>query len=315
MIVSLLPWGLSYIPAIEEATGERITEFSAREDAMTALPEADIVITLGGAPLLDEAMLAVCRRLKLVLSLSAGVEKLPMTALHERDIAVCNTKGAHAATIAEFVLGGMLAFSHHFPEFYRNQSTSRWQTFFSGEDLEGRTLAVIGTGHIGRELARKAKAFDMTVIGLRRHVRPEAFFDEIHAIGALREVLPRADYVVLATPLTDETYHLLGAEEFAAMKKNAVFINIARGDTVDEAALIGALREKRLGCALLDVFHTEPLPADSPLWTMNNVIVTPHNAGLSYNSERKTIRLLCDNILRFRRGQPLINQIAKGEAY
>jgi phosphoglycerate dehydrogenase-like enzyme len=315
MIVSLLNWDTPYIPAIEEITGERITVCRTRAAAMEALPEADIALTLGGAPLLDEDMLNAGRKLKLVLSLSAGIEKLPLHALHERNIAVCNTKGAHAVTIAEFVLGGMLAFSHHFPDFYKNQSMSRWQTFFSGDDLEGQTLLVIGTGNIGREIARKAKAFDMTVVGLRRHAGPEEYFDEIREIGALRAVLPRADFVVVATPLTDETYHLLGAEEFLRMKKSAVLINIARGDTVDEEALIGALRENRLGGAVLDVFHTEPLPEDSPLWTMDNVIVTPHNAGLSYNSERKTIESLSGNILRFRQGLPLVNRIKRGEMY
>ena len=315
MIVSLLNWDLPYITAIEEAIGEHITECPTRADALKALPDADIVLTLGGAPLLDAAMLEVCGKLKLVLSLNAGIEKLPLQALHERDIAVCNTKGAQAGTIAEFVLGGMLALAHHFPAFYKNQSEARWQTFFSGDNLEGRTLAVLGTGSIGREIARKAKAFDMAVLGLRRHDGPVDYFDEIHTIGSLRQVLPRADFVVVATPLTEETYHLLGAEELGCMKQSAVLINIARGDTVDEAALIDALREKRLGGAVLDVFHTEPLPKDSPLWTMDNVLVTPHNAGPSSNSERKLIENLCANIRRFRRGLPLINRINKGGLY
>jgi D-2-hydroxyacid dehydrogenase (NADP+) len=315
MIVSLLIWDTPYIKAIEDSLGEKITECRTREAALKMLPEADIIITLGGAPLLTEELLAVCSKLKLVLSVSAGVEKLPLKALHERGVAVCNTKGAHAVTIAEFVLGGMLAFAHHFPMFYRNQTTSRWKTVFAGDDLEGQTLLVVGTGAIGREIGKKAKAFDMTVLGLRRHPAPEEYFDEVHALPALHDLLPRADYVVLAAPLTDGTYHLMGAEEFRRMKSSAVFINISRGDTADEEALIAALREKRIGGAVLDVFHTEPLPEQSPLWALENVLVTPHNAGPSYNSERKTVEILCDAIARFRKGEPLPNQIKKGEMY
>ncbi|SHI01420.1 Phosphoglycerate dehydrogenase [Sporobacter termitidis DSM 10068] len=315
MIVSLLVWDTPYLEAIEEATGEKVVECRSAEAALKALPEADIALTMGGAALLDETLLATAKKLRLVLSASAGVEKLPLEALHARDIAVCNAKGAHAVTIAEYVLGGMLAWSHHFPTFIQHQERAHWQSFFSGDDLDGQTLLVVGTGLIGREIGRKAGAFDMRVLGLRRHPAPEPHFDEILGIGALRETLPRADFVVMATPLTDETYHLMGAEEFRAMKDSAVFINIARGDTVDEDALISALRGRQIAGAVLDVFHREPLPKDSPLWSMDNVMITPHNAGLSDSAERKTIRFLCDNIRRFRAGQPLINQIKKGEAY
>lgn len=315
MIVSLLSWNTPQIQAIEEFLGEKITVCASRASALEVLPEAEIVITLGGAPLLDAEMLASCRKLKLVLSISAGVEKLPIQALHDRDIAVCNTKGAHAVSIAEFVLGGMLAMSHHYPRFIRDQDKRHWEMDFTGNDLDGQTLLVIGAGAIGTEIGKKAKAFDMKVIGLRRRPAPAAYFDEVLGIAALHEALPCADFAVMATPLTDETYRLMGTEEFKLMKSTAVFINISRGDTVDEAALSDALLHKQLAGAVLDVFHQEPLPQDSPLWAMENVIVTPHSAGATSTSVSKTIRLLCDNIARFKRGQPLVNRIEKGETY
>jgi D-2-hydroxyacid dehydrogenase (NADP+) len=316
MIVSLLIWEPPCIPAIEEAVGEKITQCRTKEAAMQALPEADIVILMGGGGLLlDAEMLSVSKKLKLVLSVSAGMEKLPMRLLHERNIAVCNTKGVHAGTIAEYVVGGMLAISHHFPAFIRNQDKAEWTPVFSFDDIGGQTLCVIGAGAIGSEIGKKAKAMDMKVIGLKRHPEPIAHFDAVWGIDRLHEALSLADFAVLITPLTKETYHLMGAAEFSIMKSTAVFINVSRGDTADEAALIGALREKRIAAALLDVFHTEPLAKDSPLWTMDNVLITPHNAALSANSDRKLTRTLCDNINRLRRGQELINQVKKGEMY
>lgn len=127
--------------------------------------------------------------------------------------------------------------------------------------------------------------------------------------------MAQADYVVLATPLTPDTRQLMGAEEFRKMKASAVFINISRGDTVDEAALLQALREKQITGAVLDVFHEEPLPADHPFWKMENVLVTPHSAGISKNTLRKTIRLFHDNLIRFRQSQELINPIRGDQIY
>jgi D-2-hydroxyacid dehydrogenase (NADP+) len=315
MIVSLVRWDMPHISAIEDTIGEKIVRCRTREEALSALPEADIVITLGGARLLDETLLDAAPKLRLVLSMSAGVDKLPVAALHARGISLCNAKGVFSGTIAEYVLGGMLAVSHHFPALYRNQSRALWEPVWSGDDLDGKTLLIVGAGSIGGEIARRAKAFDMTVMGLRRRPEPAEHFDAVLGTDALHGALPRADYVVLAVPLTGETRHLFGAKEFALMKKTAVFINIARGDTVDEEALIAALREKKIAGAVLDVFQTEPLSGDSPLWALDNVLVTPHSAGLSDNAERKTAALLCENIRRLRAGEPLRNQIMKGAAY
>lgn len=316
MIVSLLIWDTPYIAAIEKFLGEKIVECRTKAAALKALPEAEIVLLMGGGGLcLDAEMLDASKKLKLVLSVSAGIEKLPLQALHQRQIAVCNTKGAHAVTIAEFVLGGMLAMSHHFPTFIKNQSASHWQSFFSGDDLEGQTLCVIGAGAIGSEIGKKAKAFDMKVLGLKRHPEPIAHFDAVWGIDRLPEALRLADYVVLIAPLTPDTYHIMGAAEFKQMKKTAIFINVSRGDTVDEEALINALQDAQIAGAFLDVFHTEPLPKQSPLWAMDNVFVAPHNAGPSANSERKLTQVLCDNIVRLRNGQPLINQVKHGALY
>lgn len=316
MIVSLLNWENTYISTVEKFIGEKIVECHSRQEAIEVLPKAEIIITIGGVDMLfDEEMLEVCGNLRLLLSLSAGIEKLPLQALHSRGIAVCNTKGAHGVTISEYVLGGMLAVSHRYPPFIRNQGNSLWQPVFKGEDIEGQTLCIIGAGSIGKEIGKRAKAFEMEVIGLKRNPGPMKYFDQVWGIERLQEALGLADYAVLVTPLTQETRHLMGAEEFRIMKDTAVFINVSRGDTVDEEALVLALQGKQIAGAILDVFHIEPLPADSPLWKMENVLVTPHNAGLSDNSESKMLQLICDNIIRYRKGRKLINQIKENYSY
>ncbi len=316
MIVSLLIWETPYIPAMASCLGEEIVECRTKEAALEALPDADIAVVMGGGGLLlDDDLLDAAKKLKVVLSISAGIEKLPMLKLHERGIAVCNSKGAQAGSIAEFVLGAMLCVSHDFPLFMRNQQKSVWQTVFTGQDLDGKTLIIVGAGNIGQAVARRAKAFNMTVLGIKRRPAPLEHFDAVYATDALTDVLPRADYVVLTTPLTPDTYRLIGADAFDAMKPSAVFINVSRGDIVDESALISALQMKQIAGAVLDVFHTEPLPPGSPFWTMENVLVTPHSSGPTDNAERKTIELLCENVRRFQNGQPLLCQVEKGSYY
>ena len=316
MIISLLMWDTPFIPAVERALGESVVTCRTKEEALNALPDADVVIVLGGGGLqLDEDMLAVSSRLKLVLSISAGMEKMPLAALHERGVAVCNTKGAHATSIAEFVLCAMLSVGHRFQKFFRQQANAVWKTDFACEDIAGKSLLVIGAGAIGSAIAQKAKAMDMTVYGIKRHPKPLEHFDTVWDLAHLHEALRLCDFTVLSAPLTPATYHLMGETEFEHMKDTAVFINISRGDTVDEAALIQALRDNWIAGAVLDVFHTEPLPHDSPFWTLENVLVTPHSAGTTLSAEQKTIDLLCENIRRLRFGQPLINQVQKGSAY
>ncbi len=318
MVISLIHWTNNYIAALEEILGAKIYECHDKQEALKLLPETEIIITIGGgeyAVPIDDEMLAASPKLRWVFSVSTGVEKLPLPALHAKGVLVSNTKGVHAVPIAEYVLGGMLALSHHYHSFIREQHQCRWQPVSPGEDLEGKTLCVIGVGSIGREIGKRARAFDMRVIGLKKHPEPVADFDQVWGSARLHEALAQSDYVVLATPLTPETYQLMGKAEFQKMKATAVFINISRGDTVDEAAMIQALQEKQIAGAVLDVFHREPLPADHPLWQMANVIVTPHGAGISKNTLRKTVQLFRDNLTRYRQGQELINQLREDQIY
>lgn len=315
MIVSFILRDDLYIPAVEAFFGEKISKCHTKEEAMKVLPEADIIITLGGGGLLiDTEMLSVSKKLRLVLSVSAGVEKLPLRELHERGIAVCNTKGTQSVSIAEYVLGSMLAMCRHMPTFLKNQGKACWENIL-GSDLEGQTLCVIGTGSVGSEIAKKAKAFKMKVLGIKRRPERVEGFDDVWGRDKLHEALGQSDFIVIVTPLTPDTHHLLKANEFQVMKNTAVVINVSRGQTIDEAALINALQNRKIAGAVLDVFDIEPLPADNPLWMMENVMITPHNSALTLNAYKKITQQLCENIVDFRQGHALINQIKKNELY
>ena len=207
------------------------------------------------------------------------------------------------------------AFSYRIPQFVRNQERRLWQHAYDAQPIEGKTLCVIGAGHIGSMLGRKASALGMRVIGLKRRPEPIEGFQEVRPVSALHETLPEADFAALVTPLTPETYHLMDEAAFARMKPSAVFINVSRGDTADEEALIRALENKQIAGAILDVFHTEPLPADSPLWSMPNVLISPHNGGFTQDASDKTALMMVENIRRFREGRPLLNVVDLSRGY
>ncbi len=314
MIVSLLRWQNDYISSLEALLDEKILTCSDKQSAMQVLPEAEIIITVGGAPLLDSEMVAVLKKPALVLSISTGVDQLPLAELSAQKIAVCSAKGAQAVSVAEYVLCCILAMRHRLPAILSNQSNKHWENYF-GADIDGRTLCVIGTGRIGIEIAKRAKAFNMQVHGVKRRPAPVEPFDRVWGTDDLTDALAEADVVVVATPLTDETYHLISAAQLRVMKTSAILVNISRGPTVDETALIDALQSGQIAGAVLDVFEKEPLSTQSPLWGMDNVIVTPHNAALTEDTNRKIIQILHKNILNFRNGCALINQINPNAAY
>lgn len=218
--------------------------------------------------------------------------------------------GVHARPLAEFCALAMLMFSSNLWQMQRLQAERRWERF-GATDLAGRTLGVLGVGRIGSEVARIGKAFGMTVLGVKRTAAgagaAELGCDELVGPEGLAAVLRRSEFLVIATPHTSATERMLGAAELALLPPGAVLINIGRGSVLDEAALIAALREGRLGGAALDVFETEPLPAESPLWTMPNVLVSPHSASTSDRENARLTDLFCDNLRRYLAGEPLRN--------
>jgi phosphoglycerate dehydrogenase-like enzyme len=224
--------------------------------------------------------------------------------------------GVHARPLAEFVLMAMLMFAKDFNYLRREQANQHWGRY-SGYELATKTLAIIGLGKIGRETARLAKAFDMRVVGSRRRTDEATipYVDALYPPNDLEPLLKQADFLVLACPHTLETDKLIGAKEVALLPKGAVLINIARGAVVVQSALVDALRSGHLRGAALDVFEVEPLPPGDPLWTMPNVIVSPHSASTADTENAKITRLFCDNLKRYLRREPLLNVLDTERLY
>jgi len=238
--------------------------------------------------------------LRWVQTTSAGVGQLVRRlGMHESELIVTTTSGVHGLPLAEFVFAALLYHTKWFAHLQAEQRAHHWARFCTGE-LAGQTLAIVGPGRIGREIARIARCFGMTVHALARSHDPARAavlgIDRLFARDELTALLAGADCVVLSTPHTPETERLIGAAEFAAMKPGVVFINIARGVVVDEEALIEALRSGRIGFAALDVFAVEPLPPDSPLWDMPNVLINPHSASTVFTENAKIADLFIRNL-------------------
>lgn len=231
-------------------------------------------------------------------------------------IAVTNARGIHGEIIADYVMAGATMLHWDFRRLLREQAERKWNPRYVAP-LAEKTLGVVGLGSIGATIARRAKSAGMTVVGSKRDVSaPVEGVDRLFASNALKDLLPVCDFVVIAVPGTAETVGLIGSAEIACMRRDAFLINIARGNVIAEAELIKALKAETIAGAMLDVFEREPLPQDSPLWDMPNVIVTPHVAGSPSNyTERVFSAVLADNIERFLMGQTLKNVVDLGRGY
>lgn len=243
--------------------------------------------------------------------ISAGVDHYDLDALGDAGVVVTNASGVHGKPIAEHVLGYMLAFERKILTGIEQQRDRQWVRYQPGE-LTGKTLCVVGLGAIGSEIARIGDALGMEVVGIRGNPdRGSEYATEVRGADDLDSLLPRADYIVLACPLTEETRNLFGTDEFVSMKQSAVLVNIARGAVVGEEALIAALSSGRISGAALDVTEQEPLPKDSPLWSMPNVLVTPHVAGLTPRYWERIADIFAENYADFVDGKlnELRNQV------
>ncbi|WP_219834835.1 D-2-hydroxyacid dehydrogenase [Paenibacillus sp. R14(2021)] len=238
--------------------------------------------------------------LRWVQSWSSGIDSLPLDLLAERGILLTDASGVHARSVSETVIAMMLGLARGIASAVRNQQRSVWESPRTLAEMNGGTVAIVGAGEIGREVARLARAFDMRVAAVRRSggAMPEA--DVVYGLAELDDALREADYVVNSLPLTSETWHLFHAERFAVMKSGAYFINVGRGGTVRTEDLVAALNTGVIAGAGLDVFEQEPLPADHPLWGMPNVIITPHNAGgMTVRNTERLVKLFVSNLTAY----------------
>lgn len=238
----------------------------------------------------------------------AGMEHEMWARLLERGVRLTSAAGVHAEPIAQYVFTYVLNDLRDVAGHRQRQAAGKWEPTVS-DDLATKAIGVVGMGGIGTAVARIAKAFGMHVLGLRRGPIKDPDVDERYGPEGLHELLARSDYVVLALPLTATTEGLVGAEALRAMKDTAVLINVARGPVVDEAALVASLRSRSIRAAVLDVFAKEPLEADSPLWGLDNCVVTPHDAGYSPLAGERLGELFVDNLSRFTAGMQLRNEV------
>lgn len=275
------------------------------------LGQADILFDFDPTHRADLPELAP--NLRWVQASSAGIGQFIRRSGYDKRLpkAIFTTgSGVHVRPLADFCLMSMLVFAKGLNRIMDNQRRKHWERY-AGSELGGRTLGIIGAGKIGAEVARLAQAMDMTVLGVKRTVAgidpASLHLDELYAPDQLHEVLRRSEYLVLITPHTDETEHMIGATELALLPKGAVLINIGRGALIDEPALIAALQSGALGGAALDVFDTEPLPQESPLWELPNVLVSPHSGSTSDRENERLTELFCENLRRFLADEPLLN--------
>jgi D-2-hydroxyacid dehydrogenase (NADP+) len=282
------------------------------------LPDTDIFVGWSLRP----EQVRMARKLKWIHSTAAGVNQLMFSELRESHIVITNASGVHAITMAEHALGMLIAMARHFPDVVRHQLRRHWsqQDLWDAplrpHELYGQTLLIVGFGAIGRELARRVQPLGMKVWAVTRSGKGDRKLAErILAAKRLDEALPKADFVVLAAPETPETLQMIGAKQFGAMKRTAFFVNVARGTLVDEAALIEALRGRKIAGAALDVTQTEPLPSDSPLWTLENVFLTPHISGVSEQMWPRQAKLLIENLERWFGGRALLNRVDLKRGY
>lgn len=290
----------------------RVTATADTERALEVAPQAEVIV----AWQIPDAVMERAGRLRWIHATAAGVDTLLFPVVVEGRVMLTSSVGIHTVGLPEHVMALVLAFSRRLHVAVRHQIAHRWdRASCIGDEVAGKTLGVLGLGAIGRALARHAAAFGMHVIGTKRTPEPIPHVERVLPPEGTDEVLRAADYLVVLLPLTPQTRGFVDARALGLMKRTAVLINVGRGPVVDEAALIAALRAGLIAGAGLDVFEREPLPADSPLYDMENVIITPHVSGASRTYFDRAIPLFCENLRRYLDGAAMLNVVDPARGY
>lgn len=291
--------------------------------------EAEIYYAQGAVPSLIQAP-----NLHWVQTHYAGIDSLENSSLWQSDILITTASGVHAPNMAQYALTQILAWAHRVPNWFKYKQTkswakNRWETFVP-QELHGKTLGILGYGSIGRELARLAKPFGLKILVTKRDARqlvdtgytvlgqgdPAGELpDRIYPSEATRSMIAECDFVVITLPLTERTRHLFDEEMLKALKPTAFLVNVGRGSIIDEAALVQGLKKGWLAGVGLDVFEEEPLPDASPLWEMENVIMTPHISGFTPHYDERATDIFAENLRRYLAGEPLLNLVNRAEGY
>ena len=321
-VVSTFPFTTASQQLLKEAAATESVVVTTADELSVHLPDAEILCS----DIIPANWRTLAPRLRWLQFPGAGVDSLATTGLLDAnsDVLVTTAAGVHAETISEYVFCSMLMFNRNWPQMVRLQDEHVWArsaTWYhlGGRELAGQTLGIIGLGNIGRRIAQLGRAFGMRVLGTRRSIHysgdQEPDVDQSFPPEQLHELLRLSDYLVISVPLTRETVKLIGETELRIMRPNTYLVNIARGQVIDEQALIRALREGWIAGAGLDVTEEEPLPSESPLYSMPNVILTPHISGNSAHYDTRLAALFADNLKRYRTGQQLQNRYEPSRGY
>ena len=285
----------------------------------TSLTEKDIPdveISVGWAKKFEDQLLAT-QQLKWVQSISAGVDYLPLDKFSEQDILLSNGSGIHALSISEHIIGVLLGYYRGLNEAVKKQSRNEWaQDSIHYDQLAGKNILVVGTGHIGQQLSKSIHSLGINVYGINTTGHPADGFVETYSIKNMAKIVPEMDIVVGILPGTHETYHIFNSDIFEKMKKSAVFVNVGRGDTVHTKELITSLEEKHFAFAALDVFEEEPLPKESPLWEIDNILITPHISGMTVDFQNKFMKIFLANLKSYVSSKEIsVNQVELKRGY
>lgn len=296
----------------------KIVHLPNYERVIHELPDTDILVGYS----IRRDQFAQAKKLKWIHSTAAGVAQLMYPELRQSNVLLTNASGIHAIPMSEHILGMIIALARRFPDAMHYQAQSRWaqQEIWDGTprpmELSGRVLLIVGFGSTGRELARRIQPFGMKIWGVTRSGCGDAQLAErILPVTELADALPQADFVLLAAPETPETRQMIGTKELALMKPEAYLINVARGTLVDEAALAAALRARTIAGAAIDVAEEEPLPPQSPLWELDNILITPHVSAASERMWERQMHLLMENLERWFSGRELMNRVDLNRGY
>lgn len=297
--------------------GVRVVKCRTAAECGEALPTARVLFNWSGPRDEVRRVLESAPKLEWIHARYAGLDKLLFPELIESPVPLTNGAGTFSQSLGEFVILGALYFAKDIPRMLRAKAHHKWDEF-NVLEVSKQTMGIVGYGDIGRAIARRAKGMDMRVYGLRRNPAPrpgDEFVDRIFATSELDAMLPECDYVVVAAPLTPETNHMISTPQFNRMKRDAIIMNVGRGPVIDEAAMVEALRSGRIRGAALDVFEEEPLAQSSPLWDMENVLISPHTADHTKDWLSDAALFFVEQFNRWRKGEPLKNVADKRAGY
>lgn len=292
---------------------------TAPEEFRADASEASIILAWNATRDLLSRVLGMTPKLKWLHIMSAGFNHLVSPVLEQTSAVVTNARGVFSASLGEWALGAILYFAKDFRRLIRNQAEGRWDPFDVAE-ISGQTVGIVGYGDIGRQAAARCRAMGMRVLGLKRSgpapgASPDPCAEEIFGPEDIVRMMAQSDYVIVAAPLTPQTRGMVGEAEIAAMKPDAVVVNIGRGPVIAEEPLVRALSEKRIKGAALDVFHREPLPPDNPLFSLENVLLSPHSADHTAMWLDNAMDAFLENLRRHRAAEPLLNVVDVSRGY